>query len=60
MSITKHKQNKARKRTMRIQKEARMHRESSRSKVEPTTVDRPKPMSKEELLVQRVPIEEEK
>ncbi len=44
---------------MRIQKEARMHRESSRSKVEPTTVDRPKPMSKEELLAQRVPIEGE-
>jgi len=60
MSITKHKQNKARKRTKRIQKEARTHRESSRSKVEPTTVGRPKSMSKEELLAQRVPIEVEK
>jgi len=53
--MTKHKQSKARRRAKQIQKEARMQRESSRRK----TVKRPKPMSKESLLAQRVPINEE-
>ena len=60
MSITKHKQDKARRRSQQKQKELRMHKHSYRSWGEPTTAEHPKPMSKEELLAQRVPVEEEK
>ena len=60
MSITKHKQDKARRRAQQKRKEIRMHKHSYRSKDEPTTAEHPKPMSKEDLLAQRKPIEEEK
>ncbi len=60
MSMTKHKQDKSRRRAQQKQKEIRMHRHSYRSKDKPTTVEHPKPISKEEMLAQRKPIEEEK
>ena len=62
MSITKHKQDKARRRAQQKRKEIRMHKHSYRGKdvsTYSTVTEHPKPMSKEELLAQRVPIEEE-
>ena len=53
--MTKHKQAKARKRARQNAKDVRMHRRSLRSKN--PGLDNPKPISKEEILANRQPIE---
>ena len=57
--MTKHKQAKARKRAKQRQKEIKIHQHSFRSKPSASTaLEHPRPLSKEEMLAQRKPIEE--
>jgi len=57
--MTKHKQQKSRKRTKVKQKEIRAHRDSYRVRHPDESLAHPKPLSKEKILAMRKPVPEE-